>query len=156
MAKKVVPLKSNKKKDEAITCEEIKLAQEIIDSMPPDVLAEFRKLAENCDTEEDLIKDIFVGDCPVCGSGNVHDCDETPFGDITIGQCTDCGVLWCLECETIFAQGQTACDHWDVCETCEFCDDDGFCETPITDCNKIKKWKKGAGDKAVKPKAHKK
>jgi|GEM_PF-1577117 len=152
MTKKVVPLKSKKNKDEALTHEEMQVAQQILDSMPPEVLAEFRRLAENCENEEEFTKEIFVGDCPVCGSGNVHDCDDTPFGDITVGQCTDCGKLWCIECDTIFAKGQTACAHWDVCEACEFCDDDGWCDTPIAECDKIKKWrKKGDKPQSAKP-----
>ena len=144
MAKKVVPLKSNKNKDEALTHKEMQIAQQILDSMPPEVLAEFRRLAENCENEDEFTKQIFVGPCPVCESGNVHDCDDTPFGDITVGQCTDCGALWCIECESVFAKGQTVCGHWDICDVCEFCDDDGWCATPISACDKIKTWlKKG-------------
>ena len=46
------------------------------------------------------------------------------------------------------------CGHWDICEVCEFCDDDGFCDTHIAECDKIKKWqKKGARGKSVKPQA---
>ncbi len=147
MTKKVVPLKSKKKNDDALTHEDMQVAQQILDSMPPEVLAEFRRLAENCENEDEFTKEIFIGDCPKCGSSNVHDCDDTPFGDITIGQCTDCGTLWCIECDTIFAKKQTVCGHWDICDACELCDDDGWCGTPFAECNKIKKWQKN-GDKA--------
>ena len=88
-----------------------------------------------------FINQIFVGDCPRCGSSNTHDCmalihEPSPLDpqetmemgsdcgvameidDIAVGHCDDCGHLWCLECGSQLSVDSPNCTHWELCESC--------------------------------------
>ena len=82
------------------------------DSMSLDELAE----------QDEFLRAIFVGDCPVCHSENTTHCD-TPLEqvrNITIGNCFDCGAYWCTECGFVFksAQSDRKCPHINICAKC--------------------------------------
>ena len=100
------------------------------------------KLRE-CDTPEEFISGVMVGECPKCSSLTTKDCEDEPeVDDITIGKCLMCGHLWCLECGEDFKEGQRRCEHWSVCLECEVNDEFG-CGIPIWECSAIQKWREG-------------
>ena len=71
---------------------------------------------------DEFIRQIFVDDCPVCGSESTTDCDNflEQVRDITIGTCNDCGAYWCTECGYVFPSKNAdyKCPHIKICEKC--------------------------------------
>jgi hypothetical protein len=116
-----------------------KTADEIVEALPEDVKKLLEETVEETDTSDEFIRMFMVGDCPVCGSGNTRDCDDTPIEDISLGICLDCSALWCLECGEVLKHGQTMCEHWQICNECEF-DIKAECDIPISDCSIIQEW----------------
>ena len=118
---------------------------EIFDSMPEQAQREFRDALGSSSTVEEFMRKVCVGNCPFCGSQETRDCSDTPLDDPTVGICLKCQVLWCLECDERFEEGQTVCGHWWICNECGFRDAEGFCETPAWECSIILDWKKKKG-----------
>jgi len=108
--------------------------------LPEDLRDELMSAMEESSAEspEEFLNEIFVGECPTCGSGNTRDCEEvTDIEDITLGLCNSCGYLWCTECGRSVEKG-TTCEHWDICEKCtrkknKF----GDCGIPPWECKKV-------------------
>lgn len=149
MTKKSVSIKRKDRKAAEPAPQELSEAERFFQSLPPDIAEEIRAIARDSESEEDFCRQVFVGDCPVCGSANTSDCDDAPLEDSTIGRCLDCDTLWCLECSTLFTKGQTECPHWEICDSCELAcdseeDDDDeaeWCGVLTWNCDKVMKWK---------------
>jgi len=113
---------------------------EMFKALPKDIQDELLKAVEEsgATSADDFVSDIFVGDCPQCGSSNTGDCEEVPeIEDITLGLCQDCGHMWCTECGRTVAKG-SACEHWEICERCTKKKDTfGDCGIPPWECEKI-------------------
>jgi len=88
---------------------------------------------------DEFLREIFVGDCPRCGSSNTHDCTAPDFeldlegkpmkigsecsvarmlDDPCVGHCDDCDYLWCLECGSELSMDNPICGHYAICEEC--------------------------------------
>jgi len=107
---------------------------------------------EGTDDEDELLRSIFVGDCPECGSARTLSGDEIDeVEDPTLGFCQDCGLLWCLECKMGVEAGEE-CGHWEVCESCsEDKDEFGDCGVMPFECPVILEWQmKLAADRFTK------
>jgi hypothetical protein len=113
-----------------------KEVMKVFDDLPEDVKNTLEELLEQAKSKEEFLQLAMVGGCPFCGGTNTRDCDETPLGDITVGICLDCHRLWCLECGYKFPEGKTMCEHWAICEDCEFIDEKKeSCGTPPFECS---------------------
>jgi hypothetical protein len=96
------------------TKEEMEAVGDLLAGMPPDVLDELREAMEDCDTAEDFADQIFVGDCPKCGSRKTGNCEADPEIDcILAGRCYECGHLWCTECGRVLTSEAPECPCWD-------------------------------------------
>ena len=104
----------------------------------------------SAETPEDFVWEIFVGECPQCGSKDTRDCEEVPgIEDITLGFCNKCGHLWCSECGRPVAKG-TTCEHWEICKTCSSKKDTfGDCGMVPWECEKVSVFKEPEGDETV-------
>jgi len=126
--------------------------KKIWDSIPKDVQDELTKALEesSATSVEEFISEIFVGDCPECGSRNTRDCEELPdIDDITIGLCNDCGRLWCTECGRTITKGDV-CEHWEICEKCTRKKDEfGDCGIPPWECAEISVFDDGEDEDAL-------
>lgn len=113
---------------------------ELFKALPEDIQDELIKAVEESDatSPDDFISQVFVGECPECGSNNTGDCEEVPeIEDITLGLCNDCGHVWCTECGRAVAKG-SVCEHWEICERCTKKKDEfGSCGIPPWECKKI-------------------
>jgi hypothetical protein len=88
---------------------------------------------------DEFLREIFVGNCPRCGSSNTHDCKAPDFAldlegkpmkigsecsvarmldNPCVGHCDDCDYLWCLECGCELSMDNPVCGHWVICEEC--------------------------------------
>ncbi len=110
------------------------------ESLPEDVKEALKKAIEESTAADvdQFISEIFVGDCPECGSSNTSDCEEIPeIEDVTVGLCMNCGYLWCTECERHLDKG-IVCVHWEICEKCDV-EKNEFDDCGITtwECEKI-------------------
>jgi hypothetical protein len=92
-------------------------------------------------SEEDFLREIFVGDCPACSSESTVCCDEIEeIDDPTVGMCETCGFIWCLECGFEVRRGED-CGHWEVCGDCdEEKDEFEDCGIPPAECPKVVDW----------------
>jgi len=92
-------------------------------------------VASGAITEEEFLREVFVGDCPSCEGRSTTDCDDVAgILDVTVGLCRDCGYTWCLECGAATPPGGP-CGHWEVCGECtEERDEFGECGIPLFDC----------------------
>jgi len=120
-----------------------------------------KKLDKDTIQRDAFVSALMVGDCPMCGSSNTHDCEAVTFecgatepqrilksgsdcevakklDDPTIGHCDDCGYLWCLECNSEVSLETPLCAHYAICEDCG----KEECSQPAFECSKVKKWKK--------------
>jgi hypothetical protein len=153
--------------------EEKRIFEEMFEQMPGDLKAAFESAVaasgkskeefveglwdeiaheEPADDEDELLRSIFVGDCPECGSTKTFSGDEVEqIDDPTVGYCEDCGLLWCLECKLGLDAG-TECGHWDVCEECsEEKDEFGDCGIMPAECPVVLEWQtKLAADRFTK------
>lgn len=121
--------------------------REILEGLPEEVKDYLRQVADRSASEEEFLRNIFVGDCPHCGSKNTNDCSDLyVVEDPTLGLCGDCGHLWCLECGgkirgDISSPEDLVCGHWEICENCELIDEEsGLCEVPPWECERIVRW----------------
>ena len=131
-------------KGKSIKTEEIpgieEAVSDILKSLPKDLYDSLMDLAQKAESSDEYVRQIFIGDCPVCESEKTSDCDEFSIEDITVGVCLKCFAFWCTECGTIFKKGQTVCNHWVLCETCNLSTDMG-CGLIADECDTIQRWK---------------
>jgi len=86
---------------------------------------------------EEFLSEMFIGDCPHCGSGATGDCAREPdIEDVTVGMCLDCGYLWCAECGRLVTW-DLPCEHWAICEKCPEADESGDCGQFAWECEKV-------------------
>ena len=113
---------------------------ELFNALPKDLQHELIKAVEESDatSAEDLVSQIFVGECPQCLSSNTKDCEDVAeIEDITLGLCKDCGHIWCTECGRTVTKG-SSCEHWKICERCTRKKDElGDCGIHPWECKKI-------------------
>ncbi len=125
---------------------------ELWDALPEDVREELLKAAEESTAQsvEEFISEIFVGECPKCGSKATKDCEEaTGIEDMTVGLCENCGYLWCTECGRSVEKGKT-CEHWAVCEKCtEEKDEYGDCGLATWECEKVSVFEEAESDEPL-------
>lgn len=107
--------------------------------LPEHLVQSLMNLIKKSGSTDEFIRQILVGDCPVCGSSKTTDCSELSTIDPTVGVCLQCYTFWCLECGIIFIEGQTICEHWQICMKCNECAEEK-CETSADDCMIIEKW----------------
>ena len=113
---------------------------DILKLLPKDLYDSLINLAQKAEGSDEYVREIYIGDCPVCESQKTSDCGELPIEDITVGVCLKCFTMWCVECGTIFKKGQTVCDHWVLCEACDLSTDMG-CGLIADECEEILRWK---------------
>jgi hypothetical protein len=91
--------------------------------------------------EDELVRVMFVGGCPACGSEDTLSGEElVDVDDPTVGVCEACGFCWCLECGATVARGEV-CGHWDICEACdEEKDEFEDCGIDPAECPKVVEW----------------
>ena len=91
--------------------------------------------------EDDLLRSMFIGDCPECGSTHTLSGDEIEeIDDPTVALCETCGLIWCLECGMTLAAAEE-CGHWHICEACdEEKDEYGDCGLMPADCPFVLDW----------------
>ena len=98
---------------EAPTAEEEAAVMELLQQMPPDVLAELGKAMSESSSAEEFANRIMVGPCPSCGSEHTGDCDADPeINELLVGRCYECGQLWCTECGNALTRERLYCDCW--------------------------------------------
>ena len=105
---------------ENVSPEELAQAEQLFRSLPAEAQEEIEAVFREAETGEEAIRQIFIGDCPNCGSENTQDCEADPdVEDITIARCLDCGQYWCPDCGELFADAQSTdheCPFWDELE----------------------------------------
>jgi hypothetical protein len=102
----------------APTPEEEAAVIELLEQMPPDVLAQMVATVSESDSAEEFANRIMVGECPSCGSDQTGDCDADPeIDNILVGRCYQCGQLWCTECGNTLKPNNLHCDCWDEAES---------------------------------------
>ncbi len=101
-------------------------------------------------TPEDSAWEIFVGECPQCGSKDTRDCEQTgEIGDSTLGFCNRCAYLWCTECGRPVVKG-SACEHREICKRCSRKKDrTGRCGMLPWECEKVSVFRESEGEEAV-------
>ncbi len=107
---------------------------EAFEKLPKDLQEFLTEAFKQADTVKEFIRITMVGECPLCGSENTMDCDDTPLGDICVGICLDCFSLWCLECGEVFEEGQRHCSHWEICDSCDFGKHEENCGFSPSEC----------------------
>jgi hypothetical protein len=99
---------------EAPTTEDEAAVGELLEQMPPDVLAELRDAMRESPSATEFANLIMVGPCPVCGSKQTSDCEADPeIGELLTGRCYECGHLWCTECGKTLTRKKPQCECWD-------------------------------------------
>jgi hypothetical protein len=94
--------------------EEIEAARQILDNLPPEVMADLQQAFLESDTAEEFSNRLLVGPCPKCGSSETGDCEDDPeINELLLGRCYECGQLWCTECEKVMEGGATSCPCWE-------------------------------------------
>ena len=103
---------------EAPTPEEEAAVLELLEQMPPDVLAQMVATMSESDGAEEFANLIMVGECPNCGTDQTGDCDADPeIDNILVGRCYQCGQLWCTECGNTLKSNNLRCDCWNEAES---------------------------------------
>jgi hypothetical protein len=91
--------------------------ESILGSLGPDAMDELREAFERCETSEEFVNRIMIGDCPKCGSSKTSHCENEPeINDPCVARCLDCGQLWCADCGEFFKDGQAGdhdCPAWE-------------------------------------------
>ena len=89
-------------------------ARDLLERLPPDVLAEMHQLVLDSNTADEFVERVFVGDCPKCGSTDTGDCEDDPeINELLVGRCYECGQLWCTECLRLLSPQVALCPCWD-------------------------------------------
>jgi hypothetical protein len=124
----------------------IKAADEAFLSLPEKLQEFLTKVRQEEAAAEDFVRALMVGNCPRCNSERTRDCYESPLEDPTIGICLSCYALFCLECGQIFEKGETCCDHWGICDLCEYGNHlqsrEEDCDISPVECSHIKDSRK--------------
>ena len=94
--------------------EEERAVLEMLQQMPPEVLAELQETMRASSTAEEFANAIMVGPCPRCGSDQTSNCETDPeITEVLVGRCYECGQLWCTECEKLLERQSPRCVCWD-------------------------------------------
>lgn len=94
------------------TAEQAGMLMQMLQNMAPDAASELVNLVQQCDSEDEFVNMIMVGPCPHCDSVDTEDCEDDPeIDDPTIGRCSNCGQLWCCDCEETFDNAALAAAH---------------------------------------------
>jgi hypothetical protein len=102
---------------EAPSAEEEAAVMELLEQMPPDVLAELGEAMSKSTSAGEFANRIMVGPCPSCGSEQTGDCEADPeINELLAGRCYECGHLWCTECGNGLTRKRLRCDCWDEAE----------------------------------------
>ncbi len=95
---------------EVPSAEEQAAVMELLEQMPPDVLAELSKAMSESASAEEFANRILVGPCPSCGCDQTGDCEGDPeIGELLVGRCYECGHLWCTECGSALTRKSFHC-----------------------------------------------
>jgi hypothetical protein len=114
------------KVEDAPQPEDAAMLMELLGDMDPALMNEMRQMAMECETGDDFINRLMIGECPKCESDNTGNCENDPeIEDPCVGRCFDCGQLFCCDCEEQFVDQKVAvahdCPMWqDDAETWEF------------------------------------
>jgi zinc-ribbon domain len=99
---------------DAPSAEEAAAVLELLEQMPPEVLAELGEAMSESVSALDFANRIMVGPCPSCGSEQTGDCEADPeINELLVGRCYECGQLWCTECSKALTRNRLHCDCWD-------------------------------------------
>ena len=102
---------------EAPSADAVAAVMELLEQMPPEVLAELGEAMSQSPSAMEFANRIMVGSCPSCGSERTGDCDADPeINEILAGRCYECGHLWCTECGNALTRERLYCDCWDAAE----------------------------------------
>lgn len=98
--------------EDAPTQEDAAMLMELLGEMDPSLMNEMRQMALECETGEDFVNRLMVGECPKCESDNTGNCENDPeIDDPCIGRCFDCSQLFCCDCEELFADAKLSAQH---------------------------------------------
>jgi len=101
-------------------------AKAFMDMLPVEMRDELTRMMSGSETADDFVNAIMLGECPACGSSNVHSCETEPeYKDVTLGKCADCATVWCSECEYVLKDDERACPNQDQHTWGDF-DDESF------------------------------
>ena len=99
------------------SAEEEAAVSELLEQLPPEVLAELGDTMLESSSAEDFANRIMVGACPSCGGEQTGDCDADPeINNVLVGRCYECGQLWCTECGNTLTKDSPECECWDEFE----------------------------------------
>ncbi len=92
--------------------DELSMIKNFIHSLDPSLMEEFNALAETCETEDEFVHQVMIGNCPHCESDNTADSSDDPeFEDPSFAQCKDCGTIYCCGCQETFDDAKHATAH---------------------------------------------
>jgi hypothetical protein len=96
------------------TSEEMAAVKEMLEQMPPEILAEMEETFRASGTAQEFANRIMVGPCPRCQSDQTNHCEDDPeINELLVGRCYECGQLWCTECEQLLDRKAPQCPCWD-------------------------------------------
>jgi hypothetical protein len=96
------------------TQEEMDAVAEMLKGLDPAAREELQNLVQSAPTGDELIRSIFVGDCPKCGSADTGDCEDDPeIDNPCVGRCFKCGYVWCTECQRPLDAKDPFCPCWE-------------------------------------------
>ena len=99
---------------QAPSAEEMGAVLEMLQQMPPDVLAEMEETFRASGTAEEFANRILVGPCPRCKSDQTNHCEDDPeINELLVGRCYECGQLWCTECGQLLERKAPRCACWE-------------------------------------------
>jgi hypothetical protein len=102
---------------EAPSAEEEAAVRELLEQLPPEVLAELGQAMSESDSAVEFANRIMVGPCPSCGSEQTGDCEADPnVSELLVGRCYECGHVWCSECGNSLTQKKLHYECWDDAE----------------------------------------
>ena len=98
------------------SAEQAELLANLLQTMNPEMANELFKLAQSCESADEFADMVMIGPCPQCDSDDTDDCEDDPeIDDPCVGRCSDCGQLWCCDCDELFDDAKAAANH-----DCEF------------------------------------
>lgn len=96
------------------SAEEFEVVSEMLQKMPPDLLAEFCEILKGSATAEEFADRILVGECPKCGSQKTGNCEnDSDINHLLVGRCYECGQLFCAECLKLLKVEAPTCKCWE-------------------------------------------